>query len=133
NVMLGHYGETLIVDWGLAKALGDNPVQSGADATVEPAVVPGLVDGIQTQAGAALGTPAYMSPEQALGRLDQLGPASDIYSLGATLYTLLTGRPPVEGQDTAEVLGKAQRGHWLAPRRGGPALAARAGGVPAEA
>jgi RNA polymerase sigma factor (TIGR02999 family) len=65
----------------------------------------------------ALGTPAYMSPEQAAGRLEHLGPASDEYSLGAALYTLLTGRPPVEDKDTAEVLRKAQRGEWLPPRR----------------
>jgi WD40 repeat protein/tRNA A-37 threonylcarbamoyl transferase component Bud32 len=117
NVMLGRYGETLLVDWGLAKPLAEPPAGSPGDATVAPALVPGLVDGIATQAGAALGTPAYMSPEQAAGRIDQLGPASDIYSLGATLYTLLTARPPVEGKDTAEVLRKAQRGEWLPPRR----------------
>ena len=64
-----------------------------------------------------MGTPAYMSPEQALGRLDMLGPASDIYGLGATLYTVLTGQPPIEGKDTAEIIRKAQRGDWLPPRR----------------
>src|SRR5262249_11737398 len=88
NVMLGRYGETLLVDWGLAKALGAHPAQSAGDVTVEPALVPGLAEGVETQAGAALGTPAYMSPEQASGWLDLLGPASDIYSLGATLYTV---------------------------------------------
>jgi WD40 repeat protein/serine/threonine protein kinase len=117
NVMLGRYGETLLVDWGLAKPLAEQPGRGTGDATVEPALVPGLVEGIETQAGAALGTPAYMSPEQALGRLDLLGPASDIYGLGATLYTVLTGRPPVEGKDMAQVLRKAQRGEWLPPRR----------------
>jgi WD40 repeat protein/serine/threonine protein kinase len=117
NVMLGRYGETLLVDWGLAKPLGQPPTRTTEGATVEPALVPGLADGVETQAGAALGTPAYMSPEQALGRLDLLGPASDIYGLGATLYTLLTGRPPVAGKDTAEVLRKAQRGEWLPPQR----------------
>jgi WD40 repeat protein/tRNA A-37 threonylcarbamoyl transferase component Bud32/Flp pilus assembly protein TadD len=117
NVMLGRFGETLLVDWGLAKPLGESAGPGDGDATVGPVLVPGLVEGIETQAGAALGTPAYMSPEQALGRLDQTGPASDIYGLGATLYTVLTGRPPVEGKDTAEVLGKAQRGEWLPPRR----------------
>jgi WD40 repeat protein/serine/threonine protein kinase len=115
NVMLGRYGETLLVDWGLAKpTAGPN-----ADTDVpEPPLVSAIApENLATQAGAAVGTPAYMSPEQALGRLDQLGPASDIYSLGATLYTLLTGRPPLDGKDTAELLRRAQRGDWLPPRR----------------
>jgi WD40 repeat protein/serine/threonine protein kinase len=119
NIMLGKYGETLVVDWGMAKALAqeDRRAGGGAEQRAEPALVPRLADGIETLAGAALGTAAYMSPEQAAGRLDLLGPASDIYSLGATLYTLLTGRPPIEGKDTAEILRKAQRGEWLPPRQ----------------
>jgi serine/threonine-protein kinase len=117
NIMLGKYGETLVVDWGLAKAGGSEPAGSADDGLPDPALVPSLVEGVETQAGSALGTPAYMSPEQAAGRLDLLGPASDIYSLGATLYTLLTGRPPIEGKDTAEILRKAQRGQWLPPRQ----------------
>jgi WD40 repeat protein/serine/threonine protein kinase len=116
NVMLGPYGETLVVDWGLAKAVGRDAVDDAAPA--EPTLVPVLAEGSSaTRTGATLGTPAYMSPEQAAGRMDLLGPPSDIYSLGATLYTLLAGRPPVEGKDAAEVLGKAQRGEWLPPRR----------------
>src|SRR5262249_34415712 len=72
----------------------------------------------------ALGTPAYMSPEQAAGKLDQLGPASDIYSLGATLYAVLTGRAPIQGKDPGELLRRASRGEWVPPRqvkRGVPA------------
>ncbi len=124
NVMLGRYGETLIVDWGLAKA-GINGqgssvrglTEGDSNGLPEPALAPRLADSIETQAGSALGTPSYMSPEQASGRLDLLGPASDIYSLGATLYTLLTGRPPIEGRDTVEVLRKAQSGEWLPVRQ----------------
>jgi tRNA A-37 threonylcarbamoyl transferase component Bud32 len=115
NIMLGQYGETLVVDWGMAKTVAEPG--KGADTSAEPALVPRLADSLQTQAGSALGTPVYMSPEQAAGRLDLLGPASDIYSLGATLYTLLTGRPPITGQDAAEVLQKVQRGEWLPVRQ----------------
>jgi serine/threonine-protein kinase len=117
NVMLGRYGETLLVDWGLAKPLAEPPGQAAGNATVAPALVPELVDGIATQAGTALGTPAYMSPEQAAGRLDQLGPASDIYSLGATLYTLLTGRAPFEDHNVGLILANVQLGDFLPPRQ----------------
>jgi formylglycine-generating enzyme required for sulfatase activity/tRNA A-37 threonylcarbamoyl transferase component Bud32 len=110
NVMLGKYGETLVVDWGLAKVLGQ------ADVEVSEGLLVGSADSALTQAGRALGTPAYMSPEQASGRLDQLGPRSDVYSLGATLYCLLTGQAPFPSGDAGEVLGKVQRGDYPRPR-----------------
>jgi formylglycine-generating enzyme required for sulfatase activity len=108
NVMLGKYGETLVVDWGLAKVLD----RADAEATEAP-LQPSLSgDSAMTQTGAALGTPAYMSPEQAAGRLDQLGPRSDVYSLGATLYCVLTGQAPFASGDAGEVLGKVQKGDY---------------------
>ena len=68
NVMLGNYGETLVVDWGLAKAVGRDAAPAG-DGPVEPTLEPVLSDGAApTLAGAAMGTAAYMSPEQAAGR-----------------------------------------------------------------
>jgi serine/threonine-protein kinase len=75
---------------------------------------------VETQLGTAVGTPVYMSPEQAAGRLDLLGPASDIYSLGATLYVLLTGRAPFEGPDKGEVLRTVQHGDWRPAREVNP-------------
>jgi serine/threonine-protein kinase len=94
NVMLGKFGETLVVDWGLAKAGIDK--QRGSDEeTLDPVLRPdsGSYE-IGTRLGSALGTPGYMSPEQAAGRLGDIGPASDIYGLGATLHVLLYGRRP---------------------------------------
>jgi serine/threonine-protein kinase len=76
----------------------------------------------ETLPGTALGTPAYMSPEQAAGELDRLGPRSDVYSLGATLYCLLTGKPPQEGDDIGEVLRKVQRGEFSPPRQIDPSI-----------
>ena len=67
--------------------------------------------------GSTLGTPSYMSPEQAAGDLDRLGPHSDIYSLGATLYCLLTGQSPFEGSDLFETLRKVQKGDFRRPRQ----------------
>jgi serine/threonine protein kinase/tetratricopeptide (TPR) repeat protein len=120
NILLGQYGETLLVDWGLARTgLG----QAGATETEAASVqreAPLRIDletaPEATLQGQVLGTPAYMSPEQAAGRLDLLGPASDVYSLGATLYTLLVGRPPFEEQQTADILKRVQHGDVASPR-----------------
>ncbi len=113
NIMVGEYGETLVVDWGLAKALGQREV--GTDATpLRPSSA--LSSSVQTMQGSAIGTPAYMSPEQAAGKLDELGPTTDVYSLGATLYHLLCGRPPFEKEDLYEILKKVHRGEFPRPR-----------------
>ncbi|HZY83562.1 MAG TPA: serine/threonine-protein kinase, partial [Gemmataceae bacterium] len=115
NVMLGQYGETLVVDWGLAKPVGAPAgEQTAAERPLQPAAARGSAP---TQMGSAVGTPAYMPPEQAAGRLDELGPPSDVYSLGATLYCLLTGKAPFEGPDVGAVLRKVQRGDFPPPRR----------------
>src|SRR5262249_48007802 len=99
NVMLGNYGETLVVDWGLAKAIGQQETLAGAAGSVELRPSRLGPDAVLTQAGSVLGTPAYMSPEQASGQHEELGPASDVYGLGAILYQLLTGRAPVLSGD----------------------------------
>ena len=79
-------------------------------------------------AGTALGTPAYMSPEQASGRLDMLGPATDVYSLGATLYTLLTGKLPIEENDAPRFSAGSNAGEILPPRLANPRTPAGTGG-----
>jgi serine/threonine-protein kinase len=115
NIMVGQFGETLLVDWGLAKVVGTN--ERTGEATLRP---PAASGSSETLPGAAVGTPAYMSPEQAAGRLDDLGPATDVYSLGATLYCLLTGKSPAESSDAADVdavLKRVQKGDIRRPRQ----------------
>ena len=117
NIILGKHGETLVVDWGLAKAVGR------ADPSVgEQTIAPSSSGSSETMPGSAMGTPAYMSPEQAVGDLDRLSPRSDVYSLGATLYCLLTGKPPFEGEDVGEILRKVERGDFVPPRQLEPPL-----------
>ena len=113
NIMLGRYGETLIVDWGLAKFVGREsqhvvPTQPPSD---ESTLMPnsGSSTG-QTRIGSVIGTVAYMSPEQAMGQIDRLGPATDIYAIGATLYVLLTNRYPVEPVDGGDTIEAVRRG-----------------------
>jgi serine/threonine-protein kinase len=117
NIMLGQFGETLVVDWGLAK-----PVQQlsaeGSERAKDFADQPSqsLGDTPLTFAGTAVGTPAYMSPEQAAGRLGELGPATDVYSLGATLYYLLSGRAAFAGTKYEEVRRQIESAEFPRPR-----------------
>ena len=94
NVMLGEFGETLVVDWGLARRMNEEE-----DRTLLPIPIRLSQDAVQTLEGQSLGTPSFMPPEQALGEMGRVGPASDIFSLGATLYCLLTGKPPYRGSN----------------------------------
>jgi serine/threonine protein kinase/tetratricopeptide (TPR) repeat protein len=113
NVIIGRHGETMVVDWGLAKATG-KPDPSSGEGTLLPFSASGSAE---TLPGSALGTVAYMSPEQAEGDLERLGPRSDVYSLGATLYCLLTGKPPHAGVDRGAIVAKVQRGEFTPPRQ----------------
>ncbi len=104
NVMLGSWGEVLVVDWGLAKILGD---ERGVTDISSPRTGD---EALATRAGSVAGTPVYMAPEQARADQAAIGPASDIYALGAMLRVVLTGRTPYRGASTTEILAKVIAG-----------------------
>src|SRR5207249_405794 len=96
-----------ITDFGLAKRLSRGLDETGAPHTVT---------------GAVFGTPAYMAPEQTLGRTREVGPAADVYSLGAILYELLTGHPPFQAETVLELLDQVRSMEPVSPRRLRPQL-----------
>ena len=117
NIMLGEYGETLVVDWGLAKTVGRFEEPSDSSLPSESTLMPSASDKVtDTVLGHAIGSPPYMSPEQAAGEQEHLGPSTDIYSLGSTLYTMLTNVRPFEGESTDEILNKVRAGVVRRPR-----------------
>jgi eukaryotic-like serine/threonine-protein kinase len=113
NVILGDYGEVILLDWGLAR-LVDAP-EASSDRV--PAPVEGGTGLAATMHGQLLGTPAYMAPEQAEGRVDQLGARTDVYGLGAILYQILTARPPFPGDDATAILRLVVRDEPERPHR----------------
>lgn len=111
NVMIGDFGETAVLDWGLAKPLKQTETHTWELRETMRAMHIDEEEAVtQTLYGRALGTPAYVSPEQALGRLDEIRECSDVYSLGAVLYELLTGRVPYVGITAHDVLDKVVAG-----------------------
>jgi serine/threonine-protein kinase len=101
NVVLGDYGEVVVLDWGLAKIVGEKeetPCGSAENSSL--ALSNEFVEGSgdETAEGEILGTPSYMSPEQAMGRPELVNQRTDIYGLGAILYEILTGEPPFRGE-----------------------------------
>jgi hypothetical protein len=103
NILLSEAGEPKVTDFGLARLVGD------ADARL-------------TRTGARLGTLEYMPPEQARGESASLAPTADVYALGATLYELLTGRPPFQGATDADIFKQVERDDPLQVRRINPGI-----------
>ena len=102
NILLDPSGQPRVTDFGLARrADGDSSL---------------------TQAGQVMGTPSYMPPEQAEGKNDLVGPAADVYSLGATLYCLLTGRPPFQAASVVDTLRQDVEREPVAPHELNPAV-----------
>jgi hypothetical protein len=94
NIVVGELGETVVIDWGLAKVIGEDDDEPGTAIVAS--------DSLRTQIGAVFGTPGFMAPEQARG--EPLDSRSDVYALGATLYQLLSGAPPHAGTSATEVI-----------------------------
>lgn len=131
NIMVGEFGEVLVMDWGLAKTIRRSDFQTirggdggGSDqlSVVSDQSGPAEAESLNTDyrslntvQGSVLGTPQYMSPEQARGEIDELDERSDIFSLGGVLYAILTLRPPVEGKTLQEVLEKVRSGEITSP------------------
>ncbi len=114
NVLVGELGETIVIDWGLAKQVGE------ADAhVVTTTAAPGV---LETRAGAVFGTPGFMAPEQA--DAEPTDARTDVYALGACLFYVLAGRPPFVGAED-DVLAQTRRGTL-------PELALLAPGVPPD-
>ena len=119
NIMIGAFGESVVLDWGIARVLSESADAPAAEATNTTSEEMG------TAVGTVLGTPGYMPPEQARGSLDELSPRSDVWSLGAILYEVLTGSQAIKAAGTIPKLYETMSGPVTPPR-------ARVQGVPPE-
>lgn len=100
NIIVGNYGDNIVLDWGLAKEL-DAPEDAKESLCAEPALE-------LTQVGTVMGTPAYMAPEQAKGDLASINQLTDIYALGAILFHAITGQPPITSREEFQQLSQGR-------------------------
>jgi tetratricopeptide (TPR) repeat protein len=120
NVMVGQFGETLVLDWGLAKVVGKELPEG--DETWASIRLSGDGNSELTEAGTVKGTPSYMSPEAACGKVSEIDQSSDIYLLGGCLYHILTGKKPRHAAKLSDMLQMARTQLPVAPRRIDPAI-----------
>ncbi|QGJ71117.1 Hypothetical protein PBC10988_28200 [Planctomycetales bacterium 10988] len=108
NVVLGDYGEVLLVDWGIARLLEDaNQAEEESQAELPQVSISGDVSHEGTIDGSIIGTPGYLAPEQAKGRINSLDARTDIFGLGGILFSILTGKAPYEGKNLMEILWRS--------------------------
>ena len=105
NIVVGAYGDTVVIDWGVAKLRGVGA--SRATGVSHAAESTEASRSTETQYGSIIGTPAYMAPEQAAGRIEEVDERSDVFSLGALLYHLFAGVPPYRGRSSMAVVAQA--------------------------
>lgn len=126
NVMVGSFGEVLVMDWGLAKVIrstansdedGHMHQLSHTDARSEISDDSAARNSIDTLHGTVMGTPAYMAPEQALGKTTSFDERTDVYALGAMLYFLLAGRPPMTSHDMKKANQDTRTSKLPSPRQ----------------
>ncbi len=110
NIMVGDFGEVLVMDWGLAKVAGEEDHARG-----ELIISERSREDLDSMSGDLIGTPTYMSPEQARGEPEKMDERSDIYALGGILYALLCHRSPIQGKNLEEMLENARSGHIRRP------------------
>jgi tRNA A-37 threonylcarbamoyl transferase component Bud32 len=116
NVMVSTFGETVVLDWGLAKVVGSAADERDLEMKERLTVSTGT-DSSGTVAGYAIGTPSYMPPEQAEGDIQKMDFRSDVYSLGAVLYEILTGKPPFSKKTFMETVAEVLQGEPVPIRR----------------
>ena len=124
NILLDREDHPYVSDFGLARIVPDSELLSRNAQGLQPLGLAPSVEALRslTRTGAILGTPGYMAPEQAIGDPTQIGPATDIYSLGAVLFAMLTGRPPFQCASPADAVIMALEHEPPPPRLLNPAI-----------
>ena len=118
NILIGAFGEVLLLDWGLAKLVGEEEdVGSSSDDNLDELL--DLENGTTTLEGAITGTPLYMAPEQAFGRVSEIDQRTDLYSLGVILYEILTLERPHVGENVRQIILAIGEGNIIPPRKRG--------------